>query len=76
MFVAARVVLHEIAGDQDGVADGQVPRGIRQRALERFERIHAAQRPGRVAKQMWVGELDDSDGTHSIGLYKHARGGG
>jgi hypothetical protein len=21
---------------------------------------------------MWVGELDDSDGTHSIELYKHA----
>ena len=74
MFVAARVVLHQVAGDQDGVADGQMPGGICERALERFERIHAAQRPCRIAKQMWVGELDDSDGTHSIALYKHAPG--
>ena len=74
MFVAARVVLHQVAGDQDGVADGQVPGGIGQRAFERLERIHAAQRPCRIAKQMWIGELDDSDGTHSIELYKHAPG--
>ena len=73
MFVAARVVLHQVAGDQDGVADGEMTRGVGKRALERLERIHAAQRACDVAKQMWVGELDDSDGTHSIELYKHAR---
>ena len=73
-FVATRVVLHQVAGDQDGVTDGQMPGGICQRALERFERIHATQRSCRIAKQMWVGELDDSDGTHSIALYKHAPG--
>ena len=72
MFVAARVVLHEIAGDQDGIADGEMARRVGKRALQRLEGIHAAQRARDVAKQMGVRELDDSDCTHSFELYKHA----
>ena len=72
VFVAARVVLHEIARDQDGVGNGDVTRGVGERALERLERIHAAQRFRRVAEQMRVGELDDSDCAHSFELYKQA----
>ena len=43
-----------------------------ERAFERFEGIHATQRAGDVAKQVGVGELDDSDCTHSFELYKQA----
>ena len=75
MFVAARVVLHQVAGDQDGIADGEMTRRVRERALERLEGVHASQRARDVAEQMGVGELDDSDGTHSFELYKHAGNG-
>ena len=47
-------------------------RRVSERALQRFEGIHATQRAGDVAEQMGVGELDDSDCTHSFELYKHA----
>ena len=72
VFVAAGVVLHEVAGDEDGIADGEMARRVGERALERFEGIHPTQRSGDVAKQMGVRELDDSDCTHSFELYKHA----
>ena len=70
--VAARVVLHQVAGDQDGIANGEVARGVNERAFERFEGIHATQRARDVAEQMGVRELDDSDCTHSFELYKHS----
>src|SRR4051812_18479275 len=72
MLVAASVILHQVAGDQDGIGNRHVARRISQRALERFERVDAAQRARGVAEQMRVGELDDSDRTHSIELYKYA----
>jgi hypothetical protein len=50
-------------------------RRISERALQRFEGIHAAERAFDVAKQMGVRELDDSDSTHSFELYKHAGNG-
>ena len=75
MFVTARVILHEIAGDQDRIADGEMTRRIGKRALQRLEGVHAAERARDVAEQMGVRELDDSDGTHSFELYKHAGNG-
>jgi hypothetical protein len=72
MFVAARIVLHEITRDEDRVAHGEMARSISQRPLEGLESIHSTQRPGDIAEQVRIGELDDSDGTHSNGLYKHA----
>ena len=70
--VSGRIVLHEIAGDEDRVGNGQVPGRVLERALESFEGIDAAQCGGRVTEQVRIGELDDSDGAHSIELYKHA----
>ena len=75
MFVAARVVLHQVAGDQDGIADGEMTRRISERALQRLGGVHATQRARDVAEQMGVRELDDSDCTHSFELYKHAGNG-
>jgi hypothetical protein len=71
VFVASRVILHEVAGDQDRIADGEMTRGVGERTFQRFEGVHAAKRASDVAKQMGVRELDDSDGTHSFELYKH-----
>jgi hypothetical protein len=71
MFIAARIVLHQVAGDQDGVAGREVTRGVGERALKGFERVHATQRSRGVAEKVWIGKLDDSNGTHSIELYKH-----
>ena len=70
--VTRRVILHEIARDEDGIGHGQVTGSVRERALERLERIDTAQGRRRIAKQVGIGELDDSDGTHSAELYKHA----
>ena len=50
VFVAARVILHQVAGDQDGIGNCQMTRRIRERALERFEGIHATQRARDIAK--------------------------
>ena len=72
MRVSARVVLHEIARHEDRVGYCEVAGRVRERALERFERVDAAQRAGGVAEQVRIGELDDTDGAHSNGLYKHA----
>jgi hypothetical protein len=72
MFVAARIVLHQVAGHQDGVADREVSGGVRKCTLECLECVDAAQRSGGITKQMWIGELDDSNGAHSFELYKHA----
>ena len=72
VFVAGRVVLHEIAGDEDCVADGQVARRVGKRTFEGFEGIHTAQGARGIAEQMGIRELDDSDCTHSIELYKQA----
>ena len=72
MFVAAGVVLHQVAGDQDGIAHGDMARRVSERALQRLVGIHATQRARDVAKQVGVRELDDSDCTHSFELYKHA----
>ena len=71
MFVAARVILHEVAGDQDRIADGEMTRRVGKRAFQRLEGVHASQRACDVAEQMGVRELDDSDSTHSFELYKH-----
>ena len=72
MRIAAGVVLHEIARDQNRVGNRAMPRGVGESLLERRETVHAAQRAVDVAEQMRVGELDDSNCTHSIELYKHA----
>jgi hypothetical protein len=71
VLVTAGVVLHQIAGNQDGVTNGKMPRRVRQGSLERFIRIDPAQGRGGVTEQMWIRELDDSYRTHSFGLYKH-----
>src|SRR4029079_6808398 len=72
MRIAGRVVLDQVARHQDGITHGEMPGGVCQRAVECLERVHAAQRPGRITKQVWVCELDDSDRAHSFALYKHA----
>jgi hypothetical protein len=50
-------------------------RSIGNRALEGLERVDAAESVRRVTEQVWVGELDDSDCTHSRELYKQAETG-
>ncbi len=50
VFVAAGVVLDQVAGDQDGIAHGEMARRVSERALERFEGVHATQRARDVAK--------------------------
>jgi hypothetical protein len=72
MFVAAGVILHQVAGDQDGIGHGDVARRVSERPFKRLVGIHATQRARDIAKQMGVRELDDSDCTHSFELYKHA----
>jgi hypothetical protein len=64
-FVAGGVVLHEIAGDENGVAHGEIARGIGERSLQRFKGVHTTQGSFGVAKQVRVGELDDSYCAHS-----------
>ena len=50
MFVTARVILHEVAGDQDGIANGEMTRRIAERAFQRLEGVHAAERACDVAE--------------------------
>jgi hypothetical protein len=69
LLVAARVVLHQIAGDEDRIGHGDVARSVGENAVERFARVDSPQRRGGVAKQMRIGKVDDSDRTHSAGLY-------
>ncbi len=61
MFVAARVVLHEIASHEHTI-DGPLTR-LREseRARQRGQRSHTTQRGSLVAEEMRIGELDEAD---------------
>ncbi len=64
--IAVRVVLHQIAGQQDAVRAAAAALRIRDRRLQSRQRRHAAQAAGGVTEQVHVGELDEADGLHCV----------
>ena len=64
--VAIRVVLHQIARQQDAVRPAAAPLRIRDCRLQSRQRRDAAQAAGGVTKQVHVGVLDEADGLHCV----------
>ena len=68
--VAARVVLHQIAGHEQRVRRPIAPARLRKRGRERGQRGDAAQRLALVAVEMRVGKVHEADGAHEKILAK------
>ena len=61
MHVAARIVLHQVARGEEGIAAGDVIMGGGQRGAQRRQRGNAAQPPLGGGEQVRIGELDQID---------------
>ncbi len=62
--VPGRIVLDDIAGDQHRIHRPVTHSGARKRALERGQRLHAAQGLCRAPVQVRVGELEKAQDAH------------
>ena len=62
--VAVRIVLHQIAGQQDAVRAAAAALRVGDSRLQCRQRRYAAQAAGGIAEQVHVGVLNEADGLH------------
>ena len=65
--IAARVILHDVAGNQECIGRPLVGARVRERRLECRQCLHPTQRLVLIAVQVRVGEMRDAHNAHDRG---------